>query len=317
MTDTSIELLLDLQRAFVEAMTFLRRKYFTLIHNPTAGRRRWNRLAAVISALEDGGAIVETLTTQAIGHASELAKDRVGKADVIVAAGGDGTLAEVVSGVNGTDQLMGLIPLGTANVAALDMGLASGFGVHWSKVADVLLKAEPRPLHVGQLCCGEVTRSFIMMVGVGFDGDLVDDIDVGFKKRWGKLAYLRSGLHMIWRYRPKELLINGARGHWAIVTNGRHYAGPYILAPNANLSDPQFQILVIDAPNRWVIVKAMIALGLGRLDAQSFVTSWAVDNVNIETIGPTAARVQVDGDVFHPTPISIKGMAKPVQFLMP
>lgn len=303
-------------------MTVSRHKYFTIIHNPTAGRRRWQRLARILAALEREGGSIEVLTTNAPGHASDLAAHSIGKADVIVAAGGDGTLAEVVAGVVGSEQKLGLIPLGTANVVALDMGLAGLMGPKWGKVTRTLLHGRPRPLCVGRVTGPLSSRIFIMMVGVGFDGRAVEGIDADFKKRWGKLAYVLSGLD-VWRdFKPSHLRLESGSGErlegsWAILTNGRHYAGPYVLSHDADLFTPELHALMVNGGGRLALARDLLALGVGRLSSSGGVKTLIGQRFAIVSITGAEVAVQVDGDAFGTTPVEVEMLEDTVSFLAP
>ena len=95
-----------------------------IIYNPAAGRRRAARLWRVLDVMVHNGVKLELAETQHPGHATTLAREAAADgADLVVAAGGDGTIAEVAAGLAGSDCMMGIIPLGTANVLAHELGL--------------------------------------------------------------------------------------------------------------------------------------------------------------------------------------------------
>lgn len=95
-----------------------------VIYNPTAGRRRTRMLWRVLDRLVLAGARVEVAETRWAGHATELARGAAERGQaLVVAAGGDGTIAEVVGGIAGYGSKLGIIPMGTANVLAHELGL--------------------------------------------------------------------------------------------------------------------------------------------------------------------------------------------------
>lgn len=298
-------------------MTVLRRKYFTLIHNPTAGPRRLKKLSTVVSALEDRGAVVEVLDTQASGHASELAHEHIGKTDAVVAVGGDGTLAEVIGGIAGSDQTMGLLPMGTANSAAIDMGLASRFKIRWPVVIDTLLYGETQPLYVGRVSKGEMSQHFILMVGIGFDGVIVRDVNHGIKQRWGKWAYARTGLAALASFKPANLQVDGVDAEWVIATNGQFYGGPFQVSRQANLLEPGLEILAITVKNKWQLLRALFALVRGQLEGQKYVRCLSGNHFEIKSLDKSAVPAQVDGDFFGYTPVHVESVEKPLSFLLP
>ncbi|MGD8327297.1 MAG: diacylglycerol kinase family protein [Sphingomonadales bacterium] len=298
-------------------MTVLRRKYFTLIHNPTAGPRRLKKLSSVVSLLEDRGAVVEILHTRAVGHASELACEHIGKTDAVVAVGGDGTLAEVIGGVVGSGQPMGLIPMGTANSAAIDMGLASRIKIRWSTVIDTLLNGDMRPLYVGRVSKGETSRYFILMVGIGFDGVIVRDVSHGIKQRWGKWAYARTGLATFASFQPAQLQVDSVDAQWVIATNGQFYGGPFQLSQEANLLKPGLKVLAVTVKNKWQLLRALFDLACGRLESQNYVRCLSGNRFEIKSQDMSDIPAQVDGDFFGNTPVHVESVEKPLSFLLP
>jgi|GEM_PF-1795191 len=298
-------------------MAFLQRKYLTLIHNPTAGPTRVKKLSSLIAALESRGGNVKALQTRGVGHATELARDAIEDCDVVVAVGGDGTLAEVIGGIAGSEQLMGLIPLGTANSAAIDMGLASRLHVRWPLVVETLLSGASHPVYVGRLSDREKSKYFIMMVGVGFDAQIVGYIDLNVKKRWGKWAYARTGLATLTSYRPKELLVNDTQTNWVIAANGQHYGGPFKVSKQADLLAPGIVVLAMRLPTRWHVLRALWDLARGALEQQDYVQCLIGRRFEISSRNDGYVPIQMDGDYFGQAPVLIEAVEKPVSFLLP
>lgn len=295
----------------------MRRRHFKIIHNPTAGRRKWRRLASVVANLEEHGAVVDQLTTQYAGHAHELARENIGKSDVIVAAGGDGTLAEVVSGLRGSDQTMGLVPMGTANVAAHDLGLINRSKTDWSCVCNTLLEGHLRPLHIGRARSSAGERLFIMMIGVGFDASAVCNVDPLLKKRWGKLSYIVSGARMLRRYRSHRLCLDGRQmcSPWIVIANGRHYAGPYVISRYQTVFSPGLTAMALQRQGRLGIVRALVSLVSGNFDQQPAMDIRCGAEFSIESLENIEIPVQIDGDAFGTTPLFVDMIKETVQIL--
>ena len=164
----------------------MRRRYH-LIANPKAGRGRQSLVADVATRLIAGGSVVtySTGATEAacLSEARAVAENKA--ADVIVAAGGDGTVRLAAKAVAGTGIALGVIPLGTGNVLAHEAGLprdAEG-------LARLLLTGVPRRINTAT-ANGEL---FLLMAGAGFDGRIIASLDHGLKNRVGKLAFLPPG----------------------------------------------------------------------------------------------------------------------------
>lgn len=268
------------------------RRFIHIILNPTAGRRKRHLLDDVVGRLRAAGADVTVELTQAAGHATELARNaaRAGHADVIVAAGGDGTINEVARGLLGQGVPLGIVPLGTANVLAVEIGLP----LQAENVASMLLGGPAELIGTG-LVQGEI---FLMMVGIGFDGEIVHGIDPKLKRLWGKGAFIWSGLRT-WVRGPAHdirFLVDGRekRAAWAIATNGRHYAGPYVLAPAQDITQPGLTLFLFRKPSRFAFTIYLAALGLGLVPRLPSVE--VIPARHIDVLGPEGLAVEVDGD---------------------
>lgn len=275
------------------------------------------KLSSLIAQLEQCDAVVNVMQTRATGHATDLAHASIGKCDAVVAVGGDGTLAEVISGIAGSDQVMGLIPFGTANSAAIDMGFASRFHIRWPLVVKTLLSGEERPLYIGRLTQGQKSRYFILMAGVGFDGQIVENLDLDIKKRWGKWAYARTGLAELASYSPADLRIGDVKADWAIAANGRFYGGPFQVSKHASLQDRGLIILAIRASSRLKMLRALWDLARGKLERQDYVHCLNGTRFEIKSEVGGVVPVQVDGDYFSHAPVSVEAIEKPISFLFP
>lgn len=268
------------------------RRSIHIILNPTAGARRSGLLEAIVRRLKDEGAEVTLERTEAAGHATELARRAAerGEADVIVAAGGDGTINEVARGLLGQGVPLGIIPLGTANVLAIELGLRARAG----EVADMLLSG---PAHlIGTGLVGG--RIFLLMVGIGFDGVVVHAINPRLKRLWGKGAFVWAGVKA-WAKGPGRdirLVADGRekRAQWAIVLNGRFFAGPYILSRGGDLTQPGLTLFLFRDGRRMALVRYLIALGLGRVEKLDDVEVLPVRQVKFAA--PEGLEVEVDGD---------------------
>ncbi|MEQ8268928.1 MAG: diacylglycerol kinase family lipid kinase [Parvibaculum sp.] len=268
------------------------RRFVHIILNPTAGARRRSLLDAVVGRLRAAGADVTVELTTAPGHATDLARAaaRSGKADVIVAAGGDGTINEVARGLLGQGVPLGILPLGTANVLAIEIGLRP----RAEDVASMLLGGPAELIGTG-LVQGKI---FLMMVGIGFDGEIVHGIDPRLKRLWGKGAFIWSGLK-VWARGPAHgirLNVDGKEKHaaWAIVVNGRHYAGPFVLAPDENITQPGLSLFLFRKKSRFAFAVYLAALGLGMVPGLRSVEVLRVRHIDV--LEPEGLAVEVDGD---------------------
>ncbi|HYJ98587.1 MAG TPA: diacylglycerol kinase family protein, partial [Burkholderiaceae bacterium] len=294
-------------------MNVVASKALLLIVNPTAGRRRRGLVDAVASRVRAEGWTVDVVETQAAGDARRLAEtcDAV-RYSVIAVAGGDGTINEVVNGLAGRGAdapAVGIVPLGTANVLAHELGL--GFSA--AAVARTMIAGRPLLVQPGEAVNGAGARCFSLMAGAGFDAKVVAGVSAPLKRRLGRAAYVWRSLVEARRYRPVryEVEIDGRRHEASsvIVTRSRHYAGPYVVAPNARLGEPLLHVCLFERWGRSHTFRYGLALLLGRLPRTAgyrVVTGRAVRVSVLSDAGEHCEQpVQIDGDNALTLPVSI------------
>ncbi|TAN45004.1 MAG: diacylglycerol kinase family lipid kinase [Rhodospirillales bacterium] len=284
-------------------MTDVRQRRIAVIFNPTAGRRHGWRFQATVERLE--GQVTLYRTTKP-GDATEMASSMVGEGiDVVVAAGGDGTINEVVNGMAGSSLALGIIPLGTANVMAHELGI----GTRPDKVAAAINSGKRRRLHLGRVHSADQPggRLFVLMAGAGFDAQVVADVSSALKRHTGVLAYVVETIGGAMKYPFPKLSVN-VDGHaheavTAVVCNGPLYGGPFVAAPKADLTKPGFEVRLLLRPGLRNVLRYGAALVMGRLDTLPDALSVLGSKVVID--GPVGAPVQGDGDILAHLPATI------------
>ncbi len=277
-----------------------------VIHNPAAGPRRRALLAPVLAALAARGANVELRATAGPGDATRIAREAPAPADgLVVAAGGDGTIAEVAAGLlqhpARSDLRLGVIPLGTANVLAHEIGLSR----RPDAVVGALLDGVPRPLHPGRIGEGDSARVFLMMAGAGFDAAVVAAVGPGLKRLCGMGAYVLHTLRLAARrFAPLDVVVDGVpmRAKSVVVCNGAHYGGPYRLAPGANLEVPGFEVVLLDAAGGLGVAAQGLRLMRGTLHRAPGTRIITARVIEIIGGGP----LQADGDIVASLPARLQ-----------
>ncbi|MBM3513366.1 MAG: diacylglycerol kinase family lipid kinase [Alphaproteobacteria bacterium] len=287
------------------------RRRILVVSNPAAGPWRRRRLAAVLEALHPL-ATVTLAETRAAGHATEIAREAdPAKFDVIAAAGGDGTVNEIINGLVGKSIAVGVIPLGTANVLSIEIGL----GTNPARVARALADGPIRPVRVGRVN----GRRFIMMAGPGYDADVVASVSSNLKRRLGPLAYVVKAFGRAFdRTAPAlDIEIDGTKYRAAsvVVSNGRFYGGPFVAAPKAGLDREEFQIVLMKTPGPMAVAKYGLALVAGQLPGLRDVEVIAGKRVVIK--GRDGQAVQADGDIVAHLPAEITVDPEPVSLVWP
>lgn len=210
-----------------------------IILNPTARSERARRWSARLRAI-CGEALF--YATESAGDAEHLARRAVAEGfEQIVAAGGDGTIHEVVNGIAGSEAALGLMPMGTMNVFANELGLpANDLGRCWE-----IIRAERTRLIDLPTANG---KHFVQLAGVGLDAQVVKETSLASKRNFGPLSYLISAAQIAAR-RPPRLLIDAAEarteeGTFVLVGNGRLYGGPFPFFKHAVIDDGLLDVLV-------------------------------------------------------------------------
>ena len=238
--------------AIAPALPAARAPRLRIIHNPTAGGARWRRYGAVLERLAAAGAQIEELATGRRGDAEAYAA-ALGPEDCdrLVVAGGDGTVNEAINGLlanraGGRALPLAVLPLGTANVLALEIGLST----RPQAVARYILEGIARPVALGEAD----GRAFCLMAGIGFDAHVVAGVDARLKRRLGKLAYVWHTLRQLavydfprYRVAVDEAVFSAAS---AVVCNARFYGGRYVLAPDAQLEAASLEVCLFERPGR-------------------------------------------------------------------
>jgi YegS/Rv2252/BmrU family lipid kinase len=274
------------------------RRSLLVISNPIAGL-----LARVTAALAAAGIAVRTAATGARGDAARMARESCDGGTIAV-AGGDGTINEAINGMAGGGARLALIPLGTANVLAAELGLPG----EADALARIAAGDAVRAIHLGQAEIGGATRRFSMMAGVGFDAHVVANVPPGLKRAAGKLAY---GWQMFveWlRLAPRRYRVTADGTAYdcasVIVAKGRFYAGRYVAAPEASLDRASFELVLFERGGRLAVLRYALALGLGRLHAAKGVRILRAREVSIDGAAASAGGepVHADGEMIGTLP---------------
>ncbi len=292
------------------------RRNILVIYNPIAGRRHKGFFADVLDALVTHGCSLTIRETGWAGHAVDLAGTASGEDhDAIVVAGGDGTINEVINGLGPTAPPVGIIPLGTANVLAREIGLRH----RAADVAATIRDGHVLWAHLGEAASDDGRRVFVLMLGAGFDARVVAGVGKRLKRALGKFAYVWRSVVEIVRYRDARyrVIVDGSawQGSSVVVANGRFYGGPYIVCPAASLAAPRLDICVFRRAGRWAAISYATSLVLGRMGRRRDVTHLQGTDVRIE--GPAHEPVQADGDIVAHLPVTVTLSERRLPLIVP
>jgi diacylglycerol kinase (ATP) len=283
-----------------------------IIFNPTAGGRRRRRFEAVVAELRRLGCEVTVRPTGARGDAEQLAASAdPNRYDVLVVAGGDGTINEAVNGLSGARLPLAIVPLGTANVLAAEIGLATDP----RSVARAIALGRPRPVSVG-VANG---RRFLLMAGTGFDAHVVQNVNLALKRRIGKAAYGISILRQLWRFAFPEYVVTiegrTRKAASVLVANAHYYGGRFVCAPVADLGTPTLEVCMFERRGRLSVIGYALAMFTGRLPKLNSYRIVSADRVHIG--GGSGEPVQGDGDILTHLDVTIEVVPEGLYLIFP
>jgi YegS/Rv2252/BmrU family lipid kinase len=277
-----------------------------LISNPAAKGTSGKRIARASYYLQAKGFQVDVLFTQKKGGAEELARDAIKQSPaVIIAAGGDGTFNEVANGIAGSGISMAILPLGTSNVLAKELGIPEDI----EGALEVVVNGAVRPVSLGKIDvirnASPLSRYFVLMAGIGFDGEAVFRVSDRVKKISGKGSYIYSGIKTLLHHDPSELTltIDGRTysGYSAIIGNAAKYGGNFSVTPDAKITDPVLYVCLFKGKRRLDHLRYVYGIVTGTHLRYADVEYLKADHVEITG----EAHIQIDGDYFGMTPAKI------------
>jgi diacylglycerol kinase family enzyme len=230
--------------------------------------------------------------------------------DAVVASGGDGTIRGVLERIDGSGVPLGIIPAGTANVLAAELGIRR----RAAQIAAVLLTGR-----VALMSTGQINGSpFLLMGGVGYDGEVVASVSQSLKPQLGRLAYGWPILRAL-AVKPRKFTatIDG-RVHemtWLIVSNASRYAGKFVLSRRTGVLTPGLNVVTSRAVSRHQRMAEILALTAGQLERCP--TIEMVSARQIEIARSEALAMQIDGDRFDAPSVRFEIGRDQVPILVP
>jgi len=271
-----------------------------VILNPAANSERARRWRTRVENVARG-AVVHA--TSRIGEAESLARRAVRQGyEKIVAAGGDGTINEVVNGLAGTGAALGLLPIGTINVFATELGLPAGdLQQCWQIICDGHTRTIDLPNANG--------KHFVQLAGIGLDAQAVKETSLAFKRSFGPLSYLVSAAQIASRPPPRLLIesqdSSTSEGSFVLIGNGRLYGGPFPFFKRARIDDGLLDVIVFKRIGYLEIIRYL----------QEVIFSSAITLPELEYFQTKQLRVSSDDEV----PVEVDGELIgncPVEFRM-
>jgi diacylglycerol kinase (ATP) len=244
-------------------------KRATVITNPNASRAAGRGLAPALQALREGGLAVEVRRTAAPGHAAQLVREALADgADLIIANGGDGTIMEVAAVTHGTDLPLGILPAGTGN------RLADNLGIRRSpeEAARIICAGHTRRVDLGRFTTADGVRYFAVAAGCGFDAEMMHRTTSESKRLLGVAAYVATGVSLSAslpradvRVETEAEVFEGRAVSVLVANCGRIVPFGPPVAPHVLFDDGWFDVIVLDAASLPGATRVALRLLRGRV----------------------------------------------------
>lgn len=295
----------------------------TIIINPIAGRKNHSVVKKAIDVLKSNGIIPEIRETTKEGEACIFAREEVAKGtEIVVAAGGDGTVNEVANGLIGSSVRLGVLTIGTANVFSLETQIPSDPVL----AINTVLRGAPTLINVGNIRLRgkagkkEISKHFLLMVGIGFDGGVVHELTRSKISKWGKAAYIFAGMRVVAKYTHSPLYIQidqgkTIKGYSAIIGKAHYYGGKFSVTPQASLMDDYLDLCVLQSKGSWKMLK--YALGIIQGKHLTYNDVYYDKAKEIEISSPDVVFVQADGDFIGKLPAYLSLKKEALTVMLP
>lgn len=282
-----------------------------IIHNANAGAGLHRRLAAVTAALAARGVIVTIAETGDVADLDAVLAAHPG-IDGVAAAGGDGTLRALAGAVVGSRRQLpiGVIPVGTANVMARELGL----GFSPDAIAETLASGPAIPVQTGT-ANGEL---FLLMAGAGFDGEILRLISGTQKRHIGRAAFILPTLRTLSAPLPALTVQIDGRQHdaaFVVAARARRYGGPFTIARDADLRRPGLIAVLFKPRTHRQFLAQLLALAASRLEGTRGVTHVPCREITVPA--PAGVATEIDGDLFQSTPLRVSATGPQIDLIVP
>ncbi|MDP9474389.1 MAG: diacylglycerol kinase family lipid kinase [Actinomycetota bacterium] len=292
-----------------------------VIHNPTSGGGAWDGEALLRAALKDRK--VEWIRTEHLGEARGAARDL--REGLLVVAGGDGTVNEVVHGLGlaGFPErvTLALLPAGTGN----DLARTLAVPINPEEAVDLMRAGRTRVLDAARVRSVDVGERFFVNVAVGGVGEKVSEAadDASFKGRWGELAYSRAFFEVARSFNAPDvrLVVDGeerrVRALNVAVGNCRYAGGGWPAAPRANPEDGLLDLVVVEETG----LPGLIELGWKALAGADYLRGEGIffargRSIRVETVPPGGFGFNADGEIVGRGPVEFSVLPRALKVIV-
>jgi YegS/Rv2252/BmrU family lipid kinase len=301
-----------------------------VIHNPVAGQHDMRKAVDdAVAYLSAQGCDVTLCQTLGEGDAITYAREAVSqRCDMVIAAGGDGTVGQVVNGIVGSECILGVLPIGTANVWARTLGLPLWShgrpGTSLVDAAKMLMAGEVHRIDLGKCTQQDGRESyFILWSGIGFDAQVTREVEPHreIRRNLGNITYYVAmfALGLTLRGTRLTMVVDGKavrqRAFMIVVSNVQLYGGSVMVAPQAQLDDGYLDMYVFKGSDMLDAARQLANVFAGKHLQDPTIEAYRARSVVIRAERPLP--LQIDGEPSGYTPVSISVLPKALRVMMP
>jgi diacylglycerol kinase (ATP) len=303
-----------------------------LIINPRSGRMQGNppppiakwtvkRFRAMDGHRETVEEIIEVVTekceqakirldveiTKYPKHAIEIGMGARDKYDLVIVAGGDGTINEVINGIANSRTALAIIPFGTANVLARELGIPLGV----KEASKLITEGEKIEIDLAYAETKEESRYYSMVLEAGFSALVMKDATSEFRKKWGKLAYPILLAKHVLTYKWPTIYVkhpSTSTGYLVMIANSRLIWGEHQVADAASMTDGLLDLIIINRKDLWSKMDLFFSLAAGRLN--KFLPEEYHQIKEARVYSRSNIMIEVDGEMIGTAPVEVKVVPK-------
>ncbi|MBS9339198.1 diacylglycerol kinase family lipid kinase [Fructobacillus sp. M2-14] len=299
-----------------------------IIYNPSSGREMVKRdMLSILNVYEEAGYETSTFATTPEPLSAQHEAERAAKAgfDLIVAAGGDGTINEVVNGIAPLEKrpMMAIIPAGTTNDYARALKVSRDDPL---EAAKVILKKQTIKMDIGKIQAtndeGAAPHYYMNIAALGTLSELTYAVPSAMKSLYGYLAYLVKGAELLTRLKPVKAKVTFDDGEYdgdismifLALTNS--VAGFESLVPDAKLDDGKFTLLIVKKANMWQIAQlvSQVLQGGNHIKNPKLIYK-KTSRVEIEPLDDDPIKVNLDGEYGGDAPMVFDNLKQHIEFV--
>jgi diacylglycerol kinase (ATP) len=233
-------------------------------------------------------------------HAIKIANDAKNTYDLLIVAGGDGTVNEVINGIANSKTTLVIVPFGTSNVLALELGIP----FNAKEAAKLITDGKPTKIDLGLVEMREGSRFYSTALTVGFDATLMKDATSEFRDKWGIFAEPIMEINLI-TCRWQEIRIEHtttSRGYFVMIANSKFFGGAYQIANAANTQDGVLDLIILNR-KWWEILPLLFTASIGKKNKFQQNEYYQIKDASLYS--KPDLLLQVDGEIIGTTPVKV------------